>query len=71
MIGSNGMNRAKEKLVHNFGHRISRNHNLEAFTREKGYYLRTQFRKNRLDISLEVGRRAEVRQTRTLFGFTR
>ena len=40
MIGRNGTNRAKEKLVHNVCHRISRNHNLEGFTREKGYYLK-------------------------------
>lgn len=38
VIGRNGRNRAKEKLMYNFGHRISKNHNFGTFAREKGYY---------------------------------
>jgi hypothetical protein len=40
MIGRHGTNRAKEKLVHNFGHRISRNHNFGSLYERKGYNLK-------------------------------
>jgi len=74
MIGKNCTNKTKEKFLHNFGYRISRNRNFGSLYERKRILLkrswRVQFRKCRLEFSLEVGRHTEVLQTRILIRFT-